>query len=106
MHGIDFWANHSSQCCPHGITKPQGPPEDCCVDDLDKSPYRMNYIDSKITVKNTVMDFNLAVVPVSNVDFDKTEPAICDKMTLDWAQIQLCESRELPRYHRLVSVIV
>ena len=28
------------QCCPHGITPPQGPPNECCIDDLDESPYR------------------------------------------------------------------
>jgi hypothetical protein len=36
MHGRsgDF------QCCPHGITQPQGPPSECCVDQLSQSPYR------------------------------------------------------------------
>jgi hypothetical protein len=36
MHGHDG----DFQCCPHGVTRPQGPPDECCVDDLQKTPYR------------------------------------------------------------------
>ena len=32
--------NGKFQCCPHGITPPQGPPNECCIDDLNESPYR------------------------------------------------------------------
>ena len=39
LHGRDG----DYQCCPHGVTPPQGPPEQCCVDDLPKSPYRLDF---------------------------------------------------------------
>jgi len=32
--------NGKFQCCPHGITKPQMPPYNCCIDNLDETPYR------------------------------------------------------------------
>lgn len=83
--------NELTQCCPHGITKKQGPPEDCCMDDLEKTPYRVEYVASAFGEESTAMDFQLRVVNVSGIDYDLYEPAVCDKMSLDYAQIQLCE---------------
>lgn len=87
FHGRDADAN--TQCCPHGITRKQGPPEDCCMDDLPKTPYRVEYVASGFGETTTEMDFQLRVVNVSGIDTDLLEPAVCDKMSLDYAQIQL-----------------
>ena len=81
-----------TQCCPHGATKRQGPPDDCCVDDIEKSPYRMEVLRTNIKDNSTVFDLDIKVVNVTAKDFDAEELAMCDHMTLDYAQIQLCES--------------
>ena len=80
-----------TQCCPHGLTRLQGPPNECCVDDLEKTPYRMHYLQH--TLKSTYTDytFDVQVVDPTNIDFDGVEQDDCDKMTMDSASIQICE---------------
>ena len=87
LHGRDG----DYQCCPHGITPPASPPEQCCVDDLNKSPYRMNYISHTPSPQSTDYLFQVVVVKPSDLDYDGLEQAYCDTMSLDWAEIQLCE---------------
>ncbi|KXZ52064.1 hypothetical protein GPECTOR_10g1087 [Gonium pectorale] len=76
-------------CCPHGATKRGGPPDECCVDDVEKAPYRVQYIDTSLTDVKSEYEFAVAVVNVTGTDFDMEEPADCDHMTLDYAQIQI-----------------
>lgn len=95
MHGRD----NMTQCCPHGATRRGPPPDDCCVDDIDKAPYRMEYLRTNSLPLSTSFDFAIRVVNVSGTDFDLEEKALCDSMTLDYAQIQICESARPGRGH-------
>ncbi|PNH06258.1 hypothetical protein TSOC_007379, partial [Tetrabaena socialis] len=85
MHGKDG----DQHCCPHGATKRGGPYDDCCVDDIEKAPYRVDYIKTVLTPNTTAYDFAIRVVNVTGTDFDLDEPAACDHMTLDYASIQI-----------------
>lgn len=91
MHGKD----NTTQCCPHGATKRGPPPDDCCVDDIEKSPYRMQFLRSNTLTNETSFDFAVKVVNVTGPDFDLEEPALCDHMTLDYAQIQIYKNIEV-----------
>jgi hypothetical protein len=55
FHGKD----DMSQCCPHGATRRAGPYDDCCVDDIEKSPYRVQYLASDIKANTTTYEFQV-----------------------------------------------
>ncbi|GFR43382.1 hypothetical protein Agub_g4456 [Astrephomene gubernaculifera] len=84
-----------SHCCPHGATKRTDPTDDCCVDDIEKAPYRMQYLHSYLSAATSEYEFAVKVVNVTNVDYDLVEPAQCDHMTLDYAQIQIYKNVEV-----------
>lgn len=87
LHGRDG----DYQCCPHGITPPAPPPDQCCVDDLTRTPYRLDFVRAQPTNASTKYLFAVSVVTPPDTDHDGEEAAVCDQMTLDWASIQLCE---------------
>ncbi|KAG2439400.1 hypothetical protein HXX76_004757 [Chlamydomonas incerta] len=91
MHGKD----EDTHCCPHGATKKGGPYDDCCVDDIEKAPYRMEYYKNTPTEASTTYDFAIKVVNVTGIDYDLEEEALCDHMTLDYAQIQIYKNVEV-----------
>ncbi|GAX81198.1 hypothetical protein CEUSTIGMA_g8631.t1, partial [Chlamydomonas eustigma] len=82
MHG----RSGEFQCCPHGITQPQGPPSECCVDQLSQSPYRLEYLDHVLSTQSTSYNFGIEVVTpnVSALVLDQ-----CSTMSLDYLQIQI-----------------
>lgn len=87
IHGRD----NKQQCCPHGITRFTSP-DTCCIDDLQRTPYRLRYLYHEPTVNSTTWAFDVALVPAYNdVDFDGTELGRCDRMSLEYTQIQICE---------------
>lgn len=87
IHGKDA----DTHCCPHGATKRGPGPDECCVDDFEKAPYRMQYLNTAVDDWVSTYDFAIKVVTVSNNDIDVGEEALCDHMTLDSAQIQICK---------------
>ncbi|EFJ53177.1 hypothetical protein VOLCADRAFT_102797 [Volvox carteri f. nagariensis] len=91
MHGKDGL----TQCCPHGITRRAGPFDDCCVDDLGKAPYRMQYLGANVALNQTEQYFGVSVTPVTGEDNDNTESIVCDHMTLDSAQIAIYKNVEV-----------
>jgi hypothetical protein len=78
------------QCCPHGITRPAAPINQCCVDDLPITPYRLQYIDHVPTTASTTYTFGIQIVAVSDWDNDGTITTLCNMMSLDYAQLQIC----------------
>ncbi|KAG2490586.1 hypothetical protein HYH03_010980 [Edaphochlamys debaryana] len=91
LHGKD----EDTHCCPHGATRRGGPVDECCVDDLEKAPYRIDYVKSVLSEPASTYDFFVKVVNVTGVDFDLEEPARCNHMTLDYAQIQIYKQVEV-----------
>lgn len=59
MHGRNLGTDY--QCCPHGITLPQGPPDQCCVDDIEKTPYRIEYLKHVPSPDSTLFYFGVQV---------------------------------------------
>ncbi len=53
--------------------------------------YRLQYQDSYQSVNSTILSFGVEVVVPTNVDIDGLEEASCERMSLDWMQIQICE---------------
>jgi hypothetical protein len=61
------------------------------VDDLQRSPFRLRYLNHALTPTATTYTFDVELVPSTTTEFDGDETAQCDHMTLDYAQIQLCK---------------
>lgn len=79
-------------CCPHHITHKTKIEEDCnCIDDLDRTPYRLEYIKHQPSTDSTTYTFAISIKDTVDYDTDGYELGGCDKMTLDYALIQICE---------------
>lgn len=89
LHGRD----DDQQCCPHSVTRKQGPPSDCCVDDLPNSPYRMRYLNHDLQPASTTYTFDIKLVTPNVTTHDGVNLDDCSKMTLDYAMIQICRSK-------------
>lgn len=85
MTGVDP-SPTGGDCCPHGLTTPQVEPPPCCIDNPNKSPYKMHYVDYNISASSThtTYDFSVVASPVTdNCDCDGSEPGICDRHSIN-----------------------
>lgn len=87
LHGRD----DKQQCCPHSVTRKQGPPDECCVDDMQRTPYRLRYLHHDLKNEETTYTFDIKITNPDQTEYDGAETANCDKMSLDYVQIQICE---------------
>ena len=58
---------------------------------MQRAPYRLRYLHHTPTAAATTYTFDIDLQQTVIDEFDGYEVANCDRMTLDYAQIQICE---------------
>lgn len=86
LHGTD----PTGWCCPHGLTRTAPPPDECCVDDLDHSPYRLTLDGSVVSADSTEYTFRVSTTEVECVtDSHARDTGACDKHSIQSSKLAI-----------------